>query len=277
MALIDRILWQIEVHLDRDLDLAELSDRCAVSPYHMSRAFRQSTGLSIMAYVRARRLSVAARTLAGGAEGVIGVALDAGYASHEAFTRAFAARFGVLPSTVRSAGSITDLNLMEPLKMDKKLIVDVAPPEIRTRPAFRVVGPSLRCTFEDNAGILGLWQSFETTTANVESSAPDVAYGVCADADGAGSFRYLAGLAAEARVDGLDAVDLPAARYAVFTHDGHISDLPRTVYTIWNRSLPDHGLDPAGTPDFEVYDRRFDPRTGRGPVEIWIPVMADAA
>ena len=74
------------------------------------------------------------------------------------------------------------------------------------------------------------------------------------------------------KTQGMDFVDIPASRYAVFTHSGHISDFPKTVYTIWNKYLPDAGLEPAGTPDFELYDRRFDPDTGRGDVEIWIPI-----
>ena len=70
----------------------------------------------------------------------------------------------------------------------------------------------------------------------------------------------------------MDDVSIPAGRYAVFTHSGHISDLPKTVYTIWNKSLPDAGLNTREAPDFELYDCRFDPLTGRGDVEIWIPI-----
>jgi AraC family transcriptional regulator len=32
------------------------------------------------------------------------------------------------------------------------------------------------------------------------------------------------------------------------------------------------GLQPAMTPDIELYDQRFNPQTGEGTVEIWIPV-----
>ena len=70
------------------------------------------------------------------------------------------------------------------------------------------------------------------------------------------------------------AVAIPAGRYAVFTHRGHISDIRRTWYTIWNKALPDAGLTARQAPDFELYDRRFDPETGRGEVEIWVPVAA---
>jgi AraC family transcriptional regulator len=58
-------------------------------------AFAVSTGLSLIRYVRARRLSEAARELAQGADDILGLALDAGYGSHESFTRAFVGQSGL--------------------------------------------------------------------------------------------------------------------------------------------------------------------------------------
>jgi len=45
---------------------------------------------SVMRYVRGRQLTEAARCLASGAPDILAIALEAGYGSHEAFTRAFA-------------------------------------------------------------------------------------------------------------------------------------------------------------------------------------------
>ena len=273
MSVLDRLIWQIENRLGDTIGLDALSESCAVSTHHMCRVFQQATGMSVMSYVRARRLSEAARTIAMRDRDLLSVALDARYSSHEAFTRAFAAYFGVLPSTVRRNRSFSTLPLMEPLEMKNDMLVDVPKPELRDRGAFRVVGLSAVCTFEDISAIPGLWRNFNERADEVEGAVANAAYGVCCDADDTGRFRYLAGVEAEGETTGMDRVDIPAARYAVFTHTGHISDLPKTVYTIWNKSLPDAGLDAAKSPDFELYDQRFDPRTGRGAVEIWIPVL----
>jgi len=70
----------------------------------------------------------------------------------------------------------------------------------------------------------------------------------------------------------MDSVSIPENRYAVITHSGQVPNLPKTVYTIWNKALPDAGLEPRKDPDFELYDSRFDPSTGNGDVEIWIPI-----
>ena len=70
----------------------------------------------------------------------------------------------------------------------------------------------------------------------------------------------------------LPQVRIPEQRYAVFTHRDHISTIRRTVNTIWNHWLPASGLKAADAPNFERYDENFDPLTGNGGLEIWVPV-----
>lgn len=72
--------------------------------------------------------------------------------------------------------------------------------------------------------------------------------------------------------NGLETLRVPGGRYAVFTHEGHISEIRRTTRAIFEDWLPRSGETPAGTPDFERYPPSFDPASGTGPVEIWIPL-----
>jgi len=67
-------------------------------------------------------------------------------------------------------------------------------------------------------------------------------------------------------------VRIPEQKYAVFTHAEHISTIRRTVNTIWNHWLPGSDMKAADAPNFERYDEKFDPVTGNGGLEIWIPV-----
>src|ERR1700744_3665787 len=101
-----KALWYIESHLASELTLDEISGVAGVSRFHMVRAFAAATGFWWMLYVRTRRLSEAARSLASGAPDILNVALDADYGSHEAFTRAFRDHFGVTPEAVRAARSL---------------------------------------------------------------------------------------------------------------------------------------------------------------------------
>ncbi|MCM5558385.1 AraC family transcriptional regulator [Pleomorphomonas sp. JP5] len=275
MSVLEKAIWYLELNVARSLTLAELADHCAVTPWHLSRLFQGAVGLGPMSYLRARRLTLAAEALARGDQDILPIALDAGYGSHEAFTRAFVGLFGVLPSTVRQAGTTDNLPLMEPWTMRKDMIIDIAAPELRERDAFRVTGLSTRCTFETNSVISKLWGDFDQHCAAIPSPVPGACYGVCCDMEADGHFRYVAGLATPSShvPEGLDTVEIPASRYAVFKHVGHLSGFNKTVYTVWNKGLPDAGLTPAKTPDFELYDERFDAQTCMGTVEIWIPIV----
>src|ERR1044072_30372 len=123
-----KALWYIESHLAKALTLDEVAAIAGVSRFHLVRALAAATGLSVMRYVRARRLSEAARALANGAPDIMGVALDADYGSHEAFTRAFRDRFGVTPETVRGSANIDTLQLQEPIIMDSTVIDNLQAP-----------------------------------------------------------------------------------------------------------------------------------------------------
>ena len=155
-----KALWFIESHLARELTLDEIAAIGGVSRYHMVRAFAAATGLSVMRYVRARRLSEAARALASGAPDILGVALDADYGSHEAFTRAFREYFGITPDAVRAQRRLDTLKLQGPITMDSTVLDNLAPPRFETAKPFLVAGLSERYGCETSAGIPGQWQRF---------------------------------------------------------------------------------------------------------------------
>ncbi len=67
-------------------------------------------------------------------------------------------------------------------------------------------------------------------------------------------------------------VRLPVATYAVFAHREHVSTIRSTWLAIWSSWLPGSGLEAVDAPSFERYPETFDPETGNGGFEIWIPV-----
>ena len=106
----------------------------------MVRAFAAATGLSVMRYVRARRLSEAARALASGAPDILALALEADYGSHEAFTRAFRDHFGVTPEAVRAAARLDHLKLQEPIVMDSTALDNLRAPRFETSKPLLIAG-----------------------------------------------------------------------------------------------------------------------------------------
>jgi AraC family transcriptional regulator len=228
-----------------------------------------------MRYVRARRLSEAARALAGGAPDILQLALEADYGSHEAFTRAFRDHFGVTPEAVRAATRLDNLRLQEPIVMDSTVIDNLQAPRFQTGKPLLIAGLGERYTCESSAGIPGQWQRFHQSVQNIPGRIGPVAYGVCCNGDDAGNFDYIAGVEVSDFSDlprEFSRVRIPEQRYAVFTHRDHISTIRRTINTIWNHWLPASGLKAADAPNFERYDENFDPLTGNGGLEIWIPV-----
>src|SRR5215475_6409820 len=117
MSLTRKALWFIERNLDRDLSLGEIAASCGVSPYHLAHAFGEGADVSVMRYVRARRLTAAAQALALGAPDILQLALDQGYGSHEAFSRAFRAQFGCAPEAVRRKGDTEELAMTQAMNM----------------------------------------------------------------------------------------------------------------------------------------------------------------
>ena len=151
----------------------------------------------------------------------------------------------------------------------------LAPPRFETAKAFLVAGVGGRFSHENNAGIPRLWQRYHQEVGGIPNRAGRVAYGVCLNGDDAGNFDYIAG------VEVADFSDLPREfvwvripqrKYAVFSHFDHISSIRCMVNTIWNRWLPESGLKLADAPSLERYDEKFDPVTGNGGFEIWVPV-----
>lgn len=132
----------------------------------------------------------------------------------------------------------------------------------------------------DNAGIPAQWQRFIPYIGAIPGQVDRAAYGVVFDSlKGAYSFGYLVGVEVD-DVDKLPAgfghLEIPAQRYAVFSHDGDVSDIPRTMRAIFGEWLPASRQQRAadGIDFFERYGEAFDPRIGRGGIEIWLPIQA---
>ena len=112
-----RAVWYIESHLTEAVSLEDIAAVAGVSKYHLTRCFAFAVNHAPLGYSRARRLTLAAKALQGGAREILGVALDAGYSSHEAFTRAFRDHFGETPEAVRSGAALDSTLLKEPITM----------------------------------------------------------------------------------------------------------------------------------------------------------------
>lgn len=99
--IVDEIDSCIKDHDDEALTLSQLALRFGGSSFYISRKFREISGMQLRDYLRYRRLAFALKELRETRKGILDIALDYGFASHEAFSRAFKRAYGILPSEYR--------------------------------------------------------------------------------------------------------------------------------------------------------------------------------
>ena len=273
MSVTSKALWYIETHLREELSLETIADAVNVSRFHLSRAFPVSIGNSLTGYLRARRLSEAAKTLAQGAPDILAIALDTGYGSHEAFTRAFRQYFGLTPDQLRAQASLTELKLQEPIRMDQATITSLASPRVVESGALLIFGLSER--WKSNAAIPEQWSRFLPHFGHIPGQVGNVAYGVICNSDDSGHYDYVCGVEVTefpAHPPEFVRMRIPPQTYAVFEHRDHVSTIAATWKAIWEQALASSGHQAADGPAFERYGEEFDSRTGLGGVGIWVPV-----
>jgi AraC family transcriptional regulator len=154
----------------------------------------------------------------------------------------------------------------------------ITAPRLESSDAIHAAG--IRAHYEGggNPDIPAQWQKLGEMMPRLPPQRRPVAYGICFDQqDG---LDYLAGIdiAADAAIGaGVSKVSLPPRRYAVFAHDGHVSELAETCAMIFRDWAPHASVELENEPDgtqvfLERYGPGFDQRSGRGDIEIWIPI-----
>jgi AraC family transcriptional regulator len=275
----------IEEHLLEPVRLTDAAASAGLSPHHYSRLFRILTGETFGAYLRRRRLTVAAERLAeqGADVRLVDLALSCQYDSQEAFTRAFKRMFGRPPGAFRASAPVVRQHwrgridaaalghLSEVLEMEPELV------EIES---FTVVGVRERFDQDQKHRIPDLWGRFLEVAASISHRKGEESFGVCIDADlENGAFDYLAGFAVthvDALPDGIVAAVIPRQFYAVFKHHQVPGDLHQslqaTMRWIFGTWLPQSSYRIVRGPDFERYPPRFEPGAPGQTIDICIPV-----
>jgi AraC family transcriptional regulator len=151
-------------------------------------------------------------------------------------------------------------------------------PRIETRGALTIAGSQRNYTSANMHEIKAQWQALPFD--KIPSQVGRAGYAVISRTNGQTGFEYLAGVQVSSSAGlaaGLVTTQLPARTWAVFPHMQNVSQLKNTITEIFHVWLPDSGrtIDHP-TPDspdlIEYYAEDFDPQTGTGTMEIWVPV-----
>lgn len=102
---IQRIVEEIDICIRKQnndtLTLKYLADKLGYSEYYFSRKFKEISGMQFRDYLRNRKLAFALKQIRDTEERILDIALNYGFSSHEAFTRAFKAAYGITPIEYR--------------------------------------------------------------------------------------------------------------------------------------------------------------------------------
>lgn len=99
--IVDEIDRCIKNYNDEDLTLCSLSHKLGYSEFYTTRKFREISGIQFRDYLRYRKLAFALKEVRDSKKSLLEIALNYGFSSHEAFTRAFKEIYGVTPSEYR--------------------------------------------------------------------------------------------------------------------------------------------------------------------------------
>lgn len=260
-----RVLDYIEQHLDDNPNLDVLSGVALCSKYHFQRQFSNYYGVSVFRYTQWLRLRRAGYRLAFRRDQpILDIALEAGFNSAEAFSRAFRQSLGQRPSEFRKSPDWTPWQrLMQTIQTPGSPAMNNG----RHQHDVRVID------FEDtpiallvhNGSPAGLnttirrfidWRKANGPSPDI-SRTFNILYNDPEQAP-AGEFRF--GIAASIRGDiepneqGIEASRIPAGRCAVLRHHGSDANLGETVQYLYGEWLPKSGEELR---DFPIFFERL--------------------
>jgi AraC family transcriptional regulator len=282
---IQRAVDFIEEHLSEELEIGSIAKKAGYSTWHFQRVFAAMVGENVKAYVRKRRLTRALIELGANKGRIIDIAIDAGFESQEAFTRAFKSRFGLTPGEARAGGVVSVLSLDKPqitmAYLDHLYKGMSMEPRIMEKEGFTVAGMgapfiSILSPNANNFEVIPpLWGHYLPRAKEIQRSG-DADYGIVYCLNGqTGECFYLAGAALKKDAtapQGMETRQIPRGRYAIFIHKGKLDSLAHTMNYIHGSWMPKSGHRFREGPEIEVYDERFIPNSDKSELEIWIPI-----
>lgn len=269
---LQRAIIYIEEHLKENITVEAVAHETGYSYYHLTRQFQAVLGENIGSYIKGRRLSEAARQLLYSDQRIIAIAMEYGFESGEAFSRAFKSVYRMSPSVYRK--NRLDLIISNKEQLGPELIRHRAGsitvhPRFVELPDLKVAGLRGQTTLRDNV-VPQLWAQFMAVRDQIPHPREGgLGLGICEASSENISlltmnddvlFSEVAGIEVdsyEGLADSFVAKTVKGGRYAVFTHKGSLAMLRKTFDYIWGTWAFNTKTVLDDREDFEGYDERF--------------------
>lgn len=285
---IEKCIEFIEDHIKEDITIEEIANQSGYSLYHFCRVFSLCKGISVMEYMRGRRLALATTELFNNRK-IIDIAFDYGFETPSGFAKAFRKAYGYSPTQY-----MMRLAQYADTKTTFEMGGYIMKPVIVKRPAFKVAGYGIKTNITGityTKDIASYWNNYEGE--NLESKmyrilnpAKHGEVGLCVPLSEDGNVIYLLGVIVDdfsrAEKDMLT-VEVPEAEYAVFTtapvdtsNDEEQIEFAEIIASTWKYIFEDWFKDSEyiydeSKIDFEFYDERCHHRKDTV-MDIYIPI-----
>ena len=268
---LEQAIVYIESRLGEDIRVEEVARAVGYSYYHLNRQFSAVLGESVGSYIKKRRLADAAQKLLYSNKKVIDIAIESGFDSPEAFSRAFKVSFHASPQSYRRQRLNTFVSAkwqLDTERLDHLASNVTVHPQIVTLPPIKVAGLRGETTLHDNR-LRQLWERVNAVYTQIPNRLPSArGFGICEAChentvytmNDQVLFSEVAGVEVSSFVglpEPFVRKELPGGRYAVFTHRGSLRRLPQTFAYIWGTWFLNTREQLDDREDFELYDRRF--------------------
>lgn len=279
----NKAMRYIEENLMGEIDFDEMSRIACCSEYHFRRMFSFLAGMPLGEYIRRRKLSIAAVLLNEEDNKIIDIALQLGYNSPDAFSKAFQAMHGISPSSVKKGNIILkafppmtfQLTIKGGNEMDYRIV---------EKDAFKIVGLKKRITlvFEGvNYQMDSVLQSLTADKIKELKSLCDIEpkgiLSVSANfsertVEGSELDQYIGVATTKQATDQWDVLEVDTTSWAVFTV---IGEFPKALQDTWARIyaewFPTSGYEITAGPEI-LWNESPDTSKPNYKSEIWIPV-----
>ncbi len=282
LAQLNEAMAYIERNLMCNIDLDQVSRIAGCSEYHFRRMFSFLSGMPLGEYIRRRRLSIASVLLQTEPVKVIELALQLGYESPEAFSKAFQAMHGVTPSQAKKENTV--LKVLPPMTFQLTIRGGIEMNyRIVEKNEFYIVGFKKRITMQfkginsqTDSLIHKLTPQIIAELKSLCDMEPKGILSVSANfqertKEGSEFDQYI-GVATSKVLNDYDILPVAASTWAVFkvigTFPDAIQDTWAKIYAEW---FPTSGYEMIGGPEL-LWNENTDTSRPVYKSEIWIPV-----
>lgn len=282
----------VEDHLISEIDMNIVAQKACCSSYNFQKVFSFITEMSLVEYIRRRKLTLAAFEIHNSKSKVIDIALKYGYESPVSFTRAFQLQHGITPSLARKDGAKLKAfpRLTFHISIKGECGMDY---RIEKKEAFDIFGIETVASSVSEENHLdpselwrqchqnGLYEKLFKDSGELPAYVPQDlckvhgAVNYRPTKDNTYPYMLCSFVGDKSQTEGYQIAHIPAQTYAIFPSEKFkwgedftkiLSTLQKRFYSEW---LPTSIYEKVSGPEFEIYGGTPE----YGYIELWYPVI----